>query len=68
MVGSCDKQMDPFSVGLTVQVMEKMEQGQVKQRRSRPRGQGSLFLIGKEPILPYCTLPVASMWRRQDVC
>lgn len=45
LVGSCDRQMDPFSAGLSVQILEEQEQGGVRQRGGRTWGEGNLFLI-----------------------
>lgn len=45
LVGSCDRQMDPFSAGLSVQILEEQEQGGVRQKGGRKWGDGNLFLI-----------------------
>lgn len=35
LVGSCDRQMDPFSAGLSVQILEEQEQGGIRQKGGR---------------------------------
>lgn len=38
LMGSCDRQMDPFSAGLSVQILEEQEQGGVRQKRRQEMG------------------------------
>lgn len=45
LVGSCDRQKDPFSAELSVQILEEQEQGRVRQKGGRKWGDKNLFLM-----------------------
>lgn len=45
LAGSCDRQKDPFSAGLSVQILEEQEQGGVRQKGGQKWGAENLFLI-----------------------
>lgn len=67
-VGSCNRQVDLFSAGLGIQVMEEQEQGDVKQRRGGAWGSKELVSAMMRTSSPVSHLSGASMWAGRVVC